>query len=105
MISTIVIYFITLILGIPLALLLAISWVMPTALVNVVIWAAQYLRYLRGWLPLMPDPTMTGPVSQVGMIDLIMWSMQFIAVWYFFKIMLRVLGFIRPGSQKGTKLE
>lgn len=71
-----------------------IEVVFPDYFVTAVTNYMGYLRYAQGFLPIVPDPTMTGLAHDVGLLTILGWVITLLIGIYSIKVLLKLLGLI-----------
>jgi len=80
-----------------------LSWPIPAAFQTAVSEWLGYLGYLQGIFPIVPDASMSGLAHSIGLLTIVGYGLQVIALWYTIRILLFVLALI-PGIGKHLDL-
>lgn len=71
-----------------------IEYALPQPIFDAITTAFGYVRMADGLLPLLPDPTLSGLPSTMGLLTIVGWTLQFIVAFYLIKLLLFVVGLI-----------
>jgi len=80
-----------------------IAFTIPDVFETAIAQLFGYFGYAQGILPIVPDAGMSGLAGDIGILTLIGYAIQFITVWYLFKLAIWLFSLV-PWIGKHTVL-